>query len=108
MSVAADELVRQAFPVLGQEEIALLRPFGEERVTRAGDVIFEAGQDQPSLVVVLAGRTEIVDRTDGTDRRITGAGPGEFSGELGLLTGQSAYATCIVREPGELRSATSS
>jgi len=65
-------------------------------------VIFKAGTSQPSLVVVLAGRTEVVDRTDGTERRITGAGPGEFVGELGLLTGQTAYATCVVRDPGEV------
>jgi len=51
---------------------------------------------------VLAGRTEIIDRTDGADHLITGAGPGEFNGELGLLTGQTVYATCIVREPGEV------
>src|SRR5215211_5655723 len=102
MIFPTDELTRRAFPVLAGREIALLRPFGEQRVTRAGDVIFEAGKAPPSLVVMLAGRTEVVDRTDGTERTIVGAGPGEFAGELVLLTGQAAYATCVVREPGEV------
>jgi thioredoxin reductase (NADPH) len=102
MSIKTDYLVKQAFPVLGDEEIALLRPFSVSRVTRAGEVIYEAGKAQPALVVVLAGRTEVVDRTDGSDRPISSSGPGEFIGELGLLTGQTAFATCVVREPGEV------
>jgi len=102
VAVPLEEMRRQAFPVLTSAQISLLKPFGEQRATRAGDIIFEAGHGRPSLVVVLAGRTEIIDRTDGTDQFITGAGPGEFNGELVLLTGQTAYATCIVREPGEV------
>ena len=101
MSTLTDELARQAFPVLGPEAIDVLRPFGEQRATRTGDTIYEAGTSQPALVVVLAGRAEVVDRTDGTERPLVGAGPGEFVGELGLLTGQTAYATCVVREPGQ-------
>jgi thioredoxin reductase (NADPH) len=102
MSIAIDQLTRQAFPVLDDGTIALLRPFGEQRATRAGDVIFEAGRERPSLVVVLTGQTEVVDRSDGTDRQIVDIGPGQFVGELTLLTGQTAYATCVVREPGEV------
>jgi thioredoxin reductase (NADPH) len=102
MSIPTDELRRQAFPPLGNEEIALLRPFGEQRTTRAGDVLFKAGMSQPVLVAMLAGRADIVFRTDDTENLINSVGPGEFVGELGLLTGQTAYATCVVREAGEV------
>lgn len=102
MSLPVEEIARQAFPVLTSDQIALLKPFGELHATRAGELLFEAGQSLPKLIIVLAGRTEIIDRTDGADQLITGAGPGEFNGELGLLTGQTVYATCIVREPGEV------
>jgi thioredoxin reductase (NADPH) len=102
MSVPTDELRRQAFFPLSEAEIGLLRPFGEQRLTRTGDLLFESGKDQPVLVVVLDGRVEIIDRTDGTDRRINGVGSGEFVGELGLLNGQTAFATCRVEEAGEV------
>lgn len=102
MSVSSSEIERQAFPILSVPEVALLRPYGEQCSTHAGELLFEAGKGQPRLVVVLSGRVEVIDRSDGEDRYITGADPGGFVGEMGLLTGQTAYATCIVREPGEV------
>ena len=95
-------LDQQAFPVLTEVQIALLLPFGEVRATRVGDVLFEVGDAGYHLVVVLAGRTEIIDRAEGLDRVIKASGPGEFHGELGLLTGQTVFAACVVREPGRV------
>ncbi len=102
MTATVEKLRSQAFPVLTVAQIAMLRPLGEVRATLAGDIIFDAGQARPLMVVVLRGRTEIVDRTDGDERHISEATPGGFHGEVGLLTGQTVYATCIVREPGEV------
>src|SRR5688500_20379229 len=96
------ETQRQAFPILTDEQIALLRPFGEVHATKAGDVLFEAGDATYPLVVVLSGQTMVVDRSDGSDQLITTTGPGGFHGELGLLTGQMVFATCIVRALGEV------
>ena len=102
MSDLDAETQRQAFPILTDEQIALLRPFGEVQATKAGDVLFEAGDATYPLVVVLSGQTKVVDRSEGSDQLITTTGPGGFNGELGLLTGQTVFATCIVREPGEV------
>jgi thioredoxin reductase (NADPH) len=102
MSKSDTEFQRQAFPVLSEEQIALLRPFGAVRPTQAGEVLFEVGDTTYPLVVVLSGRTAIVDRSDGSDVVITTTGPGEFNGEIGLLTGQTVFAACVVREPGEV------
>ena len=102
MAKSVEELQRQAFPLLTPEQIALLEPFGERRVTRVGDVLFEVGDRGYCMVVVLAGRTEVVDRSEGSERFITSTGPGGFNGELGLLTGQTVFAACIVREAGEV------
>ena len=97
-----EELNRRAFPVLSERQVALLRPFGTVRTTSAGDVLFELGDKGYDLVVVLEGRTEIVERSDGTDRVLKTSGPGEFHGELGLLTGQTVFAACVVRDPGRV------
>ncbi|MDP9365535.1 MAG: FAD-dependent oxidoreductase [Chloroflexota bacterium] len=97
-----EDLNRRAFPVLSERQVGLLRPFGTVRTTSAGDVLFELGDEGYDLVVVLEGRTEIVERSDGTDRVLKTSGPGEFHGELGLLTGQTVFAACVVRDPGRV------
>jgi thioredoxin reductase (NADPH) len=103
MTSAAHELDPAAlYPTLTADQIALLRRFGETHTTRAGDVIWSVGERHPSLVVVLSGQVRAIDRSDGYDRTILEAGPGQFIGELSLLTGQIAWATCVVQEGGEV------
>jgi thioredoxin reductase (NADPH) len=102
MKLSSEELERQAFPVLTQEQIDLLRPFGEERSIDARNVLFEAGDLEYPMVVVLAGRTEIIDRSEEPDRVIRIGAPGEFHAELGLLAGQRALVACVAREPGRV------
>jgi thioredoxin reductase (NADPH) len=101
MTVNPDDLRRQSDIVLDAREIALLRPFGTVQTTQVGDVLFDIGDTPYPLVVVLAGRTETVDGSNG-EFVLKSSGPGEFDGELGLLTGQAAFATCVVREAGEV------
>jgi thioredoxin reductase (NADPH) len=91
-----------AFPTLTEEQVAWLKPLGEIRQTTVGDALFSAGKRPVMMVVVLSGRTEVVESTDGEERVVSTTGPGQFVGELTLLTGQTPFATCIVREPGEV------
>lgn len=100
MDIHAEKTHFMAFPTLTAERIDLLRPFGRERATAAGDVLFEVGDADYDLVVILSGRVEVVDRTGGEHRVLKASGPGEFLAELGLLTGQTVFLACVVREPG--------
>lgn len=103
MSLAFAEFDPAALdPILPADQIDLLRRFGEVLATKDGDVIWGAGERRPSLVVVLAGRVRAIDRSDGFDRTILEAEPGQFIGELSLLTGQIAWANCVVVEGGEV------
>jgi thioredoxin reductase (NADPH) len=102
MTAPERNLKAQAFPKLTDEQIALLRPYGTVHPTHAGEALFEVGDREYPLVVVLAGSTEIVDRSERVDRIVTVGGPGDFHGELNLLTGQTVIAACVVREPGEV------
>jgi thioredoxin reductase (NADPH) len=99
MAPVSTILDQQAFPVLEVAQIALLRPFGTTRSIASGDVLIEVGDAIPALFVVIEGRTAIVDRAN-ADRVLREDGPGEFNGELGLLTGQSAFVACVVQKPG--------
>lgn len=94
----ADE---QAFPVLDVSQIAKLRPFGTSRRVEADEVLIEIGDDLPGLFVVLEGQTRIIDRAN-DGRVIRTSGPGEFNGELGILTGQRAFVACVAAKPGTL------
>jgi thioredoxin reductase (NADPH) len=96
------DLQAPAFPALDDDQIALLAPFGEVQPTRAGDVLFEVGDADYPLVVILRGQADILDRSEGTPRVIKTSGPGEFLAELGILTGQTVFVACAVREAGEV------
>ena len=102
MSVAEIDFKQRAFPKLSDDQIAQLRPYGEVRRTQADDVLFEVGDREYPLVVVLSGSTEIIDRSERINRLVNTGGPGDFHGELNLLTGQTVLAACVVREPGEV------
>lgn len=84
----------KAFPVLEGPQIAKLRSFGMTRKTYADEVLIEIGNAIPGLFVVLDGQTRIVDRVN-DDRVIRASGPGEFNGELGILTGQRVFVACV-------------
>jgi thioredoxin reductase (NADPH) len=88
------------FPRLGDEEIALLEQYGERRRTRRGEVLFHEGDDHYDFFVVLDGKVAIVDPEADGERLIAVHGAGRFLGELSLMTGQAAFFTAIVREPG--------
>ncbi len=94
-------LEQQAFPVLDVPQIARLRAFGTVKDTHPGEVLFDVGECAYSLVVVLEGAADIVDRAN-ADHVLKTSGPGEFNGELGLLTGQSAFTACIISKPGKV------
>jgi thioredoxin reductase (NADPH) len=102
MSIPESELERRAFPRLTDDQIDLLRPFGEVRPTAAGEILFEVGDRDYPMVVVLSGSTEIVDRSERVDSILMTNTAGDFLGELGLLTGQTSFASCVVVEPGEV------
>jgi thioredoxin reductase (NADPH) len=102
MHVPSNEFSQSANPILTSAEIDLLRPFGTARSTQAGDILFEVGDPQLALVVVLSGRVAVVERSGGVDIQLKSNGPGEFLGELGLLTGQTVFAAAVVEEAGEV------
>ena len=102
MSYTPEYYRNHGFPVLTDDQIALLHPYGTEQATAVGDVLFEVGDPEYPMVVVLAGRVRVIDRSFGAGRAIKESGPGEFVGELGLLTGQTAFLACEVTEAGRV------
>jgi thioredoxin reductase (NADPH) len=91
-----------ASPVLSASELADMATFGSDRATRAGDLLFQAGDASYDLFVVLEGEVQVV-RPSGADEVVVAEfGPASFVGELTLLTGQRRFLTGRVSRPGRV------
>ena len=80
----------------------MLRRYGQERPTTAGQVLFREGDRGYDFIVVLSGAVAIIDHEAGVARELATEGPGEFLAELNILTGERLFATAVVREPGSV------
>jgi thioredoxin reductase (NADPH) len=90
-----------AYPRLSELQIDELARYGNLRVTQAAEVLYQAGDVDCGIIVVLSGLVAVIDPNK-PDDPIGLHGPRRFVGELGLLTGQVALLTGVVREPGEV------
>ena len=96
----ADDAV--AFPTLDDSELAVLEALGTRRSVVVGEYLYREGDATYDFYVILSGAAEIVVRSDGEERIITRHGPGQFLGELNLLSGQRVYLSARVVKPGEV------
>lgn len=90
------------FPVLTPAQINRLRPFGQPRSAAAGEIIFEPGAIRRSFFIVLDGQIEIVSPSGGEQTLIVLHQPGEFTGELDLLTGRRTQVRARAVTPAEM------
>jgi thioredoxin reductase (NADPH) len=89
-------------PTLREDQIEILRRYGQPRKTEEGQVLFRAGDTSNDFIVILEGAVEVVDDFAGEARTIGVFLAGRFPGELNMLTGQAMYLTAVVREGGEV------
>src|SRR5216684_540303 len=83
--------LEQTFPELTAPEIARMRRFGEVRAYRHGEKLFETGKPGPGMFVVLSGTIAITQRDGlGHITPVIDQGPGQFSAEIGQLSGRVA------------------
>jgi thioredoxin reductase (NADPH) len=79
----------QTFPALTPQEIARIRRFGEIKLFKDGEALFEAGKPGPGMYVVLAGHVAITQRDGfGNVIPVIDQGPGQFLAEIGQLSGR--------------------
>jgi thioredoxin reductase (NADPH) len=90
------QLEEAAFPHLSSAELALVRSLATASDYADGETIFRAGQANIDLYIVETGAVEIRNPTDG-ERLIVTHGPGQFSGDIDLLTGRPVMVTAVAR-----------
>ena len=70
---------------------------------KADDVLFNAGDQGTEMYVIRSGSVRVVIRSKvGVDKTLAILGPGEFVGEMSVLTNQARSATAIIEEDAEL------
>jgi thioredoxin reductase (NADPH) len=85
-----------AFPRLDASELAALKPLAISCSFADGQTVFQAGDADVDLFVVESGAVEILNPSNENQHVVT-HGPGEFAGDLDLLTRRPVLVTCIAR-----------
>src|ERR1700686_3787479 len=92
----------QMFPRLTPAQLARLGELGSRRRVECGELLFDQGSVAPQFYVVISGALEIVQPADGKELPIIVHGPGEFTGEVNMLSGRRSFVRGRMRDSGEL------
>ena len=81
------------FSEMDEQEVAGIREIMDEKKFKAGQIIIREGDTGDLFYVVTEGQAEIIVRdADGSDVVLHVAGPGDFFGELSMLTNEPRSA----------------
>ncbi|HET7217464.1 MAG TPA: FAD-dependent oxidoreductase [Vicinamibacterales bacterium] len=91
------------FPILTAAQIARIAAHGVRRHVDAGEVLVETGAHNPPFFVVVSGSLAVV-RPSGTtgEETVTTHRPGQFSGEVNLLSGRRGLVRVRAAAAGEV------
>jgi thioredoxin reductase (NADPH) len=97
--MAEQDLQSIAFPTLDEAQIAELGRFADAvpRLYRDGQTLVAVGERDFKFLVVKSGEVEIVDHSGDEPKTIVVHHPGQFTGDVSLLTGGRAMASAVAR-----------
>jgi thioredoxin reductase (NADPH) len=91
----------QIFPTLTNAQVARLVAYGRTRTVQRGEVLVEAGEQHARFFVVITGRIDIV-RPTAAAELVAVFRPGQFTGEINMLSGRSGFVRIFAGEAGEV------
>ena len=100
-TIGSRETLPRAFPILTAEQIGRIRPLGHVRQVRTGDILFQPGDTTIPFFVLLSGSMEIIQSALEGERMIARHEPGEFTGEMTMISGHRSLVIGRVTETGE-------
>ena len=86
-----------AFPKLSPAQIAALGKFSTVKAFQAGEKLFEAGDRDFKFFIVKSGEVAILEDSSGEEKLVVIHEPGEFTGDIDMLTGRSSIVTGVAR-----------
>ena len=81
---------RKLFPRLTDEQIEGLKPLGKVIETQDRDIVLREGDAEYFLFVVLSGKLRVFKRLGAAEELLAYHSAGEFTGDIGILTGNGA------------------
>jgi thioredoxin reductase (NADPH) len=90
------------FPILDDAQMERLSSFGSRRPAHEGEILFDQGDDNHGVFVVVSGRIEIVGVSSRDETVLRVLGPGTFTGEVNQLSGRRSLVRCRAREQSVL------
>src|SRR3984957_7075217 len=91
----------QAFPELNALQINRVRSGSKLRQVEQGEILFDVGDTNVPFFVLLSGRMEIVQPGLNGEQFVAKHGPGEFTGEMTMMSGRRCLVRGRVTESGE-------
>jgi len=92
----------QVFPILTPAQMHRVAAQGQLRTVQPGEVLVEQGESAGRFFVVVSGELEVVGPTGDAETLIAVYGPGQFTGEVNMLSGRRALFRIRAAKPGEL------
>jgi thioredoxin reductase (NADPH) len=101
MPLTLTNRVEQVFPTLTEAQIARIASRGRRRRVEPGEVLLNVG-DQVRFFVVTAGKFDVISPLGPTESLIATLQPGQFTGEVNLLSGRRQFTRIRASEVGEV------
>ncbi len=90
------------FPTLTAAQMARLAAHGHARRVEQGEILIHAGEKIERFFVVTAGRLEVIRQSVTGEELVTVHLPGQFSGEVSMLSGRRGLVTFRASEASEV------
>ena len=84
------------------DQIETLKSFGDVLAHAEGDLLAPEGTTKQDLMITLSGETHIFVATPDGSKRVGWMEPGQFAGDISVITGAAALATTIMGVAGEV------
>src|SRR5262245_61621742 len=90
------------FPTLTEAQLARIAVHGTRRTVQRGAILLEAGDHVVPFFVVTAGALEVVRIAGNTETMVALHNPGQFNGEINMISGRRALFRLRAREDSEV------
>ena len=94
--------IERIFPKLTDEQISRMQEHGHMRAVKLGEILVEQGYSNVPFFVVISGEIEILRPSGDIETLITVHGPGQFTGEINMLSGRRALFRARVTKSGNV------
>ena len=94
--------VEEIFPILTPAQINRIGVHGHMRTIQPGEVLVEQGDITVPFFVVVSGELQIVRPSCAGETLVAIHGPGQFTGEVNMLSGRRTLVRMRVTKPGNV------